>query len=94
MLKFAFKFMIGVVYILKDERGKFYIGSSDNLERRIKQHAAGHTQTTSRMIQPRLVFFQKYDTLNQARRVERRLKNLKRKDYIEKIIQDGYIKII
>ena len=85
--------MPGFVYILKDEKGKLYIGSTDNLDKRMRQHKAGHTQTTRRMKNAVLVFSQKYPTLEQARKIERKLKKLKRKDYIEKIIKDGYIKI-
>ena len=81
------------VYILKDSNGAFYIGSTDNLERRIKQHSAGHTQTTKRMSNPTLVLKQDYSTLLEARRIENKLKKLKRKDYIENIIRDGYIKM-
>jgi predicted GIY-YIG superfamily endonuclease len=40
-----------------------------------------------------LVFYQEYKTLRDARRIERKLKELKRRDYIEKIIKDGYIKM-
>jgi hypothetical protein len=40
-----------------------------------------------------LAFSQEYQTLREARKIERKLKRLKRKDYIEKIIKDGYIKI-
>ena len=40
-----------------------------------------------------LVFSQKFDTLLEARKVELKLKKLKRKDYIEKIIDDGFIKL-
>ncbi len=85
--------MFGFLYILKDEEGKFYIGSTDNLERRIHQHKIGHTQTTKRMKNPIPVFNQEYPSLEQARKIENKLKKLKRKDYIEKIIKDGYIKI-
>ena len=81
------------IYILKDLNGAFYIGSTDNLERRIKQHLAGHTQTTKKMINPALVFKQSYETLIEAIRMERKLKKLKRKDYIENIMRDGYIKM-
>ena len=86
--------MEGIVYFLKDEKGKFYVGSTDDLERRLYQHKIGHTQTTRRMFAPRLVFSQKYDNLEQARKIELRIKSFKRKDYIEKIIEDGYIKIV
>lgn len=85
--------MKGFVYILKDENGRCYIGSTTDLERREKQHQQGHTWTTQRFTNPRLVFSQEYPTLAEARIIELRLKRLKRKDYLEKIIKDGFIKI-
>jgi len=36
---------------------------------------------------------QEYESLNLARKIETKIKKLKRKDYIEKIINDGYIRI-
>lgn len=86
--------MSGYVYILKDEDGKFYIGSTNNLERRLLVHGRGHAKTTRRMNQPILVLSQEYTTLLEARKVELKLKKLKRKDYIEKIVADGYIKSV
>lgn len=85
--------MKGYVYILENTDHKFYIGSTDDVERRLKQHNSGHTHTTKRMGKLKLVFSQIFDTLEQARKIEFKLKALKRKDYIEKIIEDGYIKI-
>ena len=81
------------VYILKNESGKFYIGSTDNLERRLHQHSLGHTQTTRNMKSCILVFKQDYPSLEIARKVEGKIKQLKRKDYIEKIIKEGYIRL-
>ena len=86
--------MNATVYILRDGKGRFYIGSTTDLARRLKQHALKHTQTTARMNEPKLVLSQDYESLKQARMIERRLKNLKRKDYIEKIVSDGHIKIV
>ena len=40
-----------------------------------------------------MVLKQEYPSLSEARMVESRLKKLKRKDYIEKIITDGCIKM-
>ena len=85
--------MKGYVYILKDEKDRFYIGSTDDLERRLYQHYKNHTQTTARMEKPKIVLSQEYPSLEIARKIERKLKNLKRKDYIEKIVSDGYIRI-
>ncbi len=85
--------MKSYIYILRDKSGKLYIGSTSNLERRLKQHLNGHTQTTRNMHEPRLVLKQEVASLGVARQIENRLKKLKRKDYIEKMILDGYVKI-
>ncbi len=81
------------VYILKTEKDKYYIGSTDNLEQRMKHHSGGYTASTKRLVFVECAFSQKYNTLKDARYIEKKLKKLKRRDYIEKIIKDGYIKI-
>lgn len=85
--------MKSYVYILKDKRGRFYVGSTLDMERRLKQHFSRHTQTTRNMKEPELVLSQEYENLETARRVERKIKKLKRKDYIEKMVKDGHIKM-
>ena len=81
------------VYILKNEQGKYYIGSTIDIDKRIKQHLNGHTHSTKRLGNFVLVFSQKFESLQDARSVEYKLKKLKRKDYLDKIIEDGFIKI-
>ena len=83
----------GYVYMLQSAKGGYYVGSTDNVDRRLKQHLAGHTHTTRRMLSLRLVFVQRYNSLKTARSIEARLKKLKRKDYIARIVSDGFIKI-
>lgn len=85
--------MKGWVYILKDQGGRFYVGSTNDLERRLSQHQSGHTQTTRNMDKPELVLAQEFVSIDAARKIEMKLKKLKRKDYIEKMIQDGCIKM-
>jgi len=85
--------MTAYVYILRDKGNRLYIGSTLDLSRRLKQHKKGHTQTTRRMNEPKLVFKQQYNSIEEARCIERKMKKLKRKDYIEKIISDGYCKM-
>ncbi|MFA5838935.1 MAG: GIY-YIG nuclease family protein [Candidatus Paceibacterota bacterium] len=85
---------MGYVYILQNERGNYYIGSTTDIERRFKQHQSGQTHSTKRMGKLKLIFSQKFDTLEEARYTELMLKKLKRHDYIEKIVNDGFIKII
>ena len=40
-----------------------------------------------------LVFSQKYENLKNAGKVESRLKKLKRHNYIDNIVKDGFIRI-
>jgi putative endonuclease len=81
------------VYILQNEKNQYYIGSTDNVDERMKHHLGGYTPSTSKMGKLKLVFKQEYLTLGEARRIEFRLKKLHRHDYISKIIADGFIKI-
>ncbi len=82
------------VYILKsDKNDRYYIGSTDNYKKRISQHNSGNV-TFTRNIRPlKLVLVQEYSNIKQARKIEKRLKALKRRDYIDKIVKDGFIKM-
>lgn len=85
---------MGTVYILKSVRdGRYYIGSTINLTQRLKHHMDRFTPTTKRFGGIELVFKQEFGTIREARRIELRLKKLKRRDYIEKIIKEGVIKM-
>ncbi|MFZ2975290.1 MAG: GIY-YIG nuclease family protein [Candidatus Moraniibacteriota bacterium] len=82
------------VYILESiNDGRYYIGSTADLKSRIKHHIGGHTPSTKRFGKIKLVFSQEYATLKEVRIIEKKLKKLKRKDYLQKIIKDGFIKI-
>jgi len=85
--------MKGYVYILKDDNGRFYIGSSRKPMERYEKHMSGSVFTTHRMKNPKIVFIQEFDSYKAANKIEKKLKGLKRKDYIEKILKDGYIKM-
>lgn len=86
--------MNGIVYILYfDNSDRYYVGSTSNLKRRLDQHRSGHTNSTKRLGNFNLVFSQEFSSLNKARWVEKRIKSWKRRDFIERIIKDGYIKL-
>jgi len=84
--------MKGFLCILKDNNEKIYIGSTANLDRRLHQHRRGETATTRKMKGINLVFSQEFDSIENARRIENKLKNFKRRDFIDKIIADGFVK--
>ena len=89
----ASELSMAFVYILKSESGAFYIGSTLDINQRVRHHAGGYTPSTKRLGRMRLVLTQEYSTLKEARGIERQLKKLKRKDYIKRIVADGYIKL-
>jgi putative endonuclease len=62
------------VYILTDDDSKIYVGYSNNLRRRIVEHKNGKTYTTLRMKNPKLVYYEAYETENKAKIRERKLK--------------------
>ncbi len=76
------------MYILKNiDTGRYYIGSTSNLERRIKQHKSGKTRTTKILKTFSLVYSEKYENLIDARMREKKLKSYKSKKYIEWLIE-------
>ena len=75
------------VYILRSKvNGKFYIGSSRNLEDRIRRHNSGRCAYTKKYLPWKLEYFEIYSTREEAVRRERYLKSLKSKRVIEVIV--------
>jgi predicted GIY-YIG superfamily endonuclease len=65
---------MALVSILRGARGRHYIGSTNDLERRFAQHKRGHTHTTQRLGELSIVARKEYASVFEARRVERLLK--------------------
>ena len=85
--------MKAYVYILQGKAGDFYIGCSINPLRRYKEHSNKKVISTSKMKDIKMVLVQQYDSLSQARIIESRIKKMKRRDYITRMVSDGFIKI-
>ena len=81
------------IYILKTKSGKYYVGSTTDISERMRHHFGDHTPSTKSLGPEGLSLVQEYPTLKEARSVEFKIKKLKRKDYVEKMIQEGYIKL-
>jgi putative endonuclease len=66
------------VYMLRGSSGRFYIGSTTDLDRRVQQHQSGHTHTTRRLGGSlEIVASLQLPTLEAARTLERELKRKK-----------------
>jgi len=75
------------VYVLQSETtGKYYIGSTNNLNRRLGQHRNGQTRTTRVLNAYKLVYYEEYDSIDDARTRERKLKSYKSHKYIDWLI--------
>jgi len=62
------------VYLLLDDNKKIYIGYSENLERRIKEHQNNKVYTTKRMKNPKLFYYEAYSNEELAKERESKLK--------------------
>ena len=80
------------VYVLICKNNRYYIGSTNNLVRRLFEHENGLAPSTKNVLPVKLVFFQECNNLTEARRLEYQLKKKKSRIIIEKIIEDGHIK--
>ena len=64
------------VYILKStDFNRYYIGMSDNLERRIKEHNSGKTKSTRFYAPWKLMFYESFTTRIEARKREKYFKS-------------------
>jgi putative endonuclease len=71
-------------YIIKSKiKDRYYIGSSDNIERRLVLHNEGHTVSTKAYILWELVYYETFKTKSEALKREKGLKKIKSKKYIE-----------
>jgi putative endonuclease len=75
------------VYILQSESsGKFYIGSTNDLQRRLCEHARAHSLATRGRGPWKLVYQEVLPTLILARQREREIKNWKSAKKIVKLM--------
>ncbi len=76
------------VYILESEgSGRYYVGSTADLEDRLERHNRGRSKYTKSGIPWKVVFTEHYDTRGEAVRREKQIKNRKSRSYIEGLIR-------
>jgi len=62
------------VYLLKDEKGKIYIGYTSNLKKRILEHLHKKVDATKKMKNLKLIYYEAYLDKEKAQERERKLK--------------------
>jgi len=82
------------LYILKSlANDRYYVGSTNNLERRLKEHNTGKSKYTKLTKPFILVFSKKYKTLKKAQHIERKLKRFKSRTVLDKIVSEQTIRL-
>jgi putative endonuclease len=77
------------VYILQSGSTKrFYVGSTDSLDRRMSEHLRGHSLATRGRGPWKLVYTEEYPTLLEARRREWEIKRWKSSKLIASLISE------
>ena len=71
-------------YVLKsDLDGRLYKGTSENIERRIKEHNSGKMKSTKGFRPWKLVYFEEFDTFMEARDREKFFKSGSGREFIK-----------
>ena len=69
--------MVYRVYVIQNHEGKFYIGVSDDVARRVEQHNSGQSRWTKGRGPWTIVWQSDELSLSEARKLENRLKRQK-----------------
>lgn len=83
------------VYLLRSEgQGKFYIGYTAQLQRRLSEHKGGKCYTTQRLENPGLIFCEAFTNEKDARRRERYFKTSKGKKILKLMLQETLCPVV
>ena len=78
------------VYVLLLKNGQYYLGSTNDVERRFVDHKNWNTKTTKRITVEKLLFYRNYLTKKSTRKVEVFLKKQKSRIVIEKFMTEDW----
>jgi putative endonuclease len=77
------------IYVIQCDIGKLYIGSTDNIEKRLDQHNQGISEWTSKYHNWKLIYHEEFKTRKDALLREKFLKKQKGGDVLKRIIESG-----
>ena len=79
------------IYIIKSlKTGKYYIGSSSNVEERLKKHNNGNVKSTKVFTPWEIMHTESFLSRSIAEKRERQLKNWKSRKAIERLIEKHF----
>ena len=77
-------------YALYDSgKDKFYIGYTNNIKRRFREHKLGNVHTTARFSALELIFYEYFASQEDAKRREKYFKTTKGKKSLKLILRDS-----
>lgn len=74
--------------LLSEKDGEFYIGSTNDLKRRIAEHRQGKNISTSKRLPLKLIFYEAYPSELDAKRREEYFKTAKGKTTLKQMLKD------
>jgi len=75
------------LYVLKNKKGSYYIGTTNNIERRIQEHNNGKSKATKNRGPWNIVYTEKFRTRSQAMKREYYIKSQKSKKFIKNLVE-------
>ena len=78
-------------YILECNDGTYYVGSTNNLQRRLKDHNTGQNIYTKSRLPAKLVYKKEFSTLTEARKYEYFIKRQRNKEFYKKLINGAFV---
>ena len=76
------------VYVLRSKRdSKFYIGSTNDLKRRVKEHQHGKNASTAKRLPLKLIYFEGHLSKEDAVRREKYFKTAKGKTTLRQVLK-------
>src|SRR3989338_9729510 len=77
-------------YILECKDGTFYIGSTNNLKRRLNDHKIGKNSYTKSRLPTKLVYKKEFNNLTETRKFEYFIKRQRNKKFYLKLIKGAF----
>ena len=78
-------------YILECSDGTYYVGSTNNLDRRLNDHEKGQSRYTKSRLPVKLVYNKEFDTLTKARKFEYFIKRQRNGEFYRKLINGAFV---
>jgi len=79
------------IYILQSlASGRYYIGSSDDVEQRLMRHNGGKVRSTKAFMPWKVVYKEAFQSRAEALKREHQLKSWKKRESLEELIQKHF----